>query len=195
MQITKETNYQIAVDEDGNYYRLTKTGIYKRFVVKPDAHGYIRVGVRIEGKVTNFAIHRLVAQTYLPNPNNLPIVNHKDADKTNNKVSNLEWVSEAGNLQHASKSGLLNVKEKANISVVDILLIVINYVIFKHSKRYIASYYDTSATNIRYILTGRRRRNETLKVIEGLSVLVGELEKERLDVKEIFKTFDYKHTN
>ena len=46
--------------------------------------------------------HRLVAETYLPNPDNLPEVNHKDRDKTNNDVSNLEWSTSRDNSQHAN---------------------------------------------------------------------------------------------
>ncbi len=51
-------------------------------------------------------VHRLVAQTYLPNPQKLPEVNHKDANKRNNKVLNLEWVTRQQNADHASRHGL-----------------------------------------------------------------------------------------
>ena len=51
------------------------------------------------------AVHRLVALTYIPNPNNLPEVNHKDRDKGNNNVSNLEWCSHADNIQHSYDNG------------------------------------------------------------------------------------------
>ena len=57
----------------------------------PDADGYLRVGVICEGRSKNFGVHRLVAQAFIPNPENLPCVNHKDYDKTNNCVNNLEW--------------------------------------------------------------------------------------------------------
>lgn len=50
-------------------------------------------------------IHRLVAKYFLPNPFNLPQVNHKDCDKSNNHVSNLEWISGRHNIDHAHKSG------------------------------------------------------------------------------------------
>lgn len=55
--------------------------------------------VRIQGKTMK--VHRLVAETYLPNPNNLPQVNHIDENKKNNCVSNLEWVTCAENVHHS----------------------------------------------------------------------------------------------
>lgn len=51
-------------------------------------------------------INRLVAQAFLENPENLPAVNHIDGDKANNDVSNLEWISHRGNIQHAYRTGL-----------------------------------------------------------------------------------------
>lgn len=53
-----------------------------------------------------FYAHRLVAQYFLDNPNNLPIVNHKDGNKLNNNVDNLEWVTEKENILHGIKTGL-----------------------------------------------------------------------------------------
>lgn len=64
--------------------------------------GYSRV--QLCGKF--YFVHRLVAEKYIPNPNNLPQVNHKDGDKTNNSVENLEWVSNQENRNHAIKNGL-----------------------------------------------------------------------------------------
>jgi len=66
-----------------------------------DKKGYKRVGIQIDGKTKSYKVHRLVAETYLPNPNNLPEVNHIDEDKTNNKVSNLEWCTHDYNIQYS----------------------------------------------------------------------------------------------
>ena len=62
-------------------------------ILKPvyDKNGYLKVFLCKNGKGTYFRVHRLVAKTFIPNPDNLPCVNHKDEDKTNNYPYNLEW--------------------------------------------------------------------------------------------------------
>jgi len=59
---------------------------------------------KVDGKV--LSLHRLLAQTFIPNPHNLATVNHKDGNKLNNKIENLEWVSIEDNLKHAMDMGL-----------------------------------------------------------------------------------------
>lgn len=56
-----------------------------------DRYGYLLVSLYKNGKAKNYKIHRLVADAYLPNPENLPQVNHKDENKANNCLQNLEW--------------------------------------------------------------------------------------------------------
>ena len=64
--------------------------------------GYLRVHLFKEGKRTNFLVHRLVAKTFIPNPDNLPLVNHKDEDKTNNYPYNLEWCTVKYNINYGT---------------------------------------------------------------------------------------------
>jgi hypothetical protein len=83
-----------------------------------DAKGYLRVGLRGKQESRNFFLHRLLAITFLPNPLNLPYINHKDGNKLNNSLDNLEWCTTQGNIQHAYNTGL---KRPANTkSVVQI---------------------------------------------------------------------------
>lgn len=65
--------------------------------------GYLRVV--ISGKALR--VHRLVAETFIPNENNLPEINHLDGDKSNNSVENLEWSDHLSNMRHAFRTGLI----------------------------------------------------------------------------------------
>lgn len=70
--------------------------------------GYPRVNLFGKGKKRlSVPIHRLVAEAFIPNPDNLPQVNHKDGNKLNNTVENLEWVSCSENVAHAVRTGLM----------------------------------------------------------------------------------------
>lgn len=75
-----------------------------------DGSGYLYVSLSKDGKKKNPKVHRLVAESFIPNPNNLPQVNHIDEDKSNNRVDNLEWITSLDNLNHS------NVIEKGNSS-------------------------------------------------------------------------------
>lgn len=66
----------------------------------PDMKGYQNVVLCKNGNSYNKIIHRLVAQAFIPNPNNLPEVNHKDGNKANNHVDNLEWITHRENVSH-----------------------------------------------------------------------------------------------
>ena len=67
--------------------------------------GYPSVSLTRDGVSQNVLVHRLVAKTFLPNPNNLPFVNHKDTNRSNNKLENLKWCTEEYNNIHAVYHG------------------------------------------------------------------------------------------
>lgn len=69
-----------------------------------DGKEYETVALYKGGKVRNTKIHRLVAQAFIPNPNNYPQVNHKDEDKTNNNVDNLEWCTNEYNHNYGTRN-------------------------------------------------------------------------------------------
>ena len=64
---------------------------------------YLCVSLSKEGKSKSFSIHRLVANAFIPNPNNYSQVNHKDEDKSNNKVDNLEWCDNQYNMTYGNR--------------------------------------------------------------------------------------------
>lgn len=138
-------------------YDITKNGeiINKHTgrIVKPQPNGkgYLRISI---GKKLMF-VHRLVAEKYIPNPDNLPQVNHKDGNKTNNCVDNLEWVSNSVNRKHAVQSGLHIHGEKCPWS--KLTLENVNF-IRNHpemSRKELSAMFNVSLNTISDIRTGR----------------------------------------
>lgn len=79
-------------------------------VLKPgnDGNGYLKVGIQSDGKRTMKYVHRLVAETFIKNPDNLPQVNHKNCDRGNNNVENLEFCTVSYNNKYREKYGISN---------------------------------------------------------------------------------------
>lgn len=70
-----------------------------------NSDGYLRTKLSKDGKSNTIGIHRIVAITFVPNPENLPEINHKDCNRENNSVENLEWCTHTYNIQYTIKSG------------------------------------------------------------------------------------------
>lgn len=79
----------------------SKERLLKQYTTR---NGYLHVYLSKNGKRKFFLVHRLVAETFLPNPNNLPEVNHKDENKENNRVDNLEWCTREYNNNHGTRN-------------------------------------------------------------------------------------------
>lgn len=98
-------NYEsYTIDEDGNVVNTITKKVLKGSIGE---HGYKYYRLSKDGKKKMFYAHRLVAEAFIENPNNLPIVNHIDGNKLNNNVKNLEWVSASDNIKHAHETGLI----------------------------------------------------------------------------------------
>lgn len=90
-----------------NYWKM-KGKILKQ---SKDKDGYLLIGLHLNGKVKNCKVHRLVAIHFIPNPNNLPEVNHKKGNKEDNRFFMLEWCTRKENDMHAIKTGLKTFKK------------------------------------------------------------------------------------
>ena len=115
--------YQISNLGQVKAINYKKTG-KKRILKQADnGYGYKTVHLTNNGKGKMFTVHRLVAETFIPNTSNKPIINHIDGNKSNNKVENLEWCTYKENTIHAWLNGLSDFSEEQKEKL-------------KHSKRY-----------------------------------------------------------
>jgi hypothetical protein len=106
MILTKEIG-DYVIHSDGKV--ISNNAYRKHFIgkqLKPYTHtkkGYQSIDLKIGKKNVRYLLHRLVAECFIHNPENKPEVNHKDGDKTNNDISNLEWMTKAENIEHSIK--------------------------------------------------------------------------------------------
>lgn len=102
MKKIKDGNYKI--DKDGNLLSLYRNK-YKKPIRRDD--GYVVFNISVNGRQKTAYLHRLLAEAFIPNPENKPQVNHKNGIKYDNRLSNLEWVTESENSKHAYDNGLM----------------------------------------------------------------------------------------
>ena len=116
-----------AVTKNGVVYSLERKYSPKLKVLKQQhmPNGYLRAPLRGQKHTEYIYVHRLVAEAYIPNPQNKPMVNHINGNKADNRVGNLEWVTGLENHTHAFELGLyprqkVHPSEKGNVvSLVD----------------------------------------------------------------------------
>lgn len=103
-------NLSYTISEKGEVFSIKSQKYIKKYKKK---EGYLQVKLFIaldsaaNKRIYEYPyVHRLVAEAFIENPNNLPCINHIDGNKENNEVSNLEWCTYSENMQHAVKTGL-----------------------------------------------------------------------------------------
>lgn len=106
-QIPDYPNYYI--EDNGNVYSESYGNYIKPFVHKD---GYLIVKFHYNKKNKNYRLHRLLAEAFIPNPKNKPLVNHINGIKSDNRLENLEWCTKSENEIHAFKIGLKRISEK-----------------------------------------------------------------------------------
>jgi hypothetical protein len=104
--------------------------------------------VKIKGK--NYSVHRLVAEQHIPNPDNKPFVNHKNGIKSDNRVDNLEWVTQYENVLHATY--MLGKKQKRNLTYEEALVIREKYSTKKYTMDELALEFSCKKTVIQRII-------------------------------------------
>lgn len=95
---------EYMASDDGNIMRISaQRGTKPGYIFKPclDSKGYLRTRLTNEDGAKTVKVHRIIAQTFIPNPNNYPQVNHKNGIKTDNRVVNLEWADNSMNIKHS----------------------------------------------------------------------------------------------
>lgn len=98
--INNYPNYEI--EDDGRVWSIASNKWLSQRTMK---NGYSSVNLWKDGRYKSFLTHRLVAEAFLPNPNNLPQVNHINEDKSDNRVENLEWCSAEYNTNYGTRNG------------------------------------------------------------------------------------------
>lgn len=140
------TNY--LVSKDGKIYSKR----FKKFLTpKVNWDGYHRIQIWENNKCRMVSWHRVIAETFIPNPDNKPVVNHKNGIKDDNRVENLEWCTQQENIQHSWKNGL----SKSN-KPVDMLDMDGNYIQSFKSAVEAGKYINRHGSGITKCVTGVR---------------------------------------
>jgi predicted XRE-type DNA-binding protein len=132
----------------------------RNLCIRHNRYGYPEVRLTVNNKTKRFNVHRLVAEAFIPNPENKPIVNHKDGFKKNNCVGNLEWVTAKENTQHAINMRLMGSVGESNhnskFKRKDIIKIRKMYATGKFKQVELADIFNTNQPHISAIVRGER---------------------------------------
>ena len=150
-----DTKY--AISNFGNIINV-KNG--NKLKTRINIHGYVEVQLSTDGIKKNYRIHRLVGLMFLENDLNKPYINHKDGNKLNNCVSNLEWCSAKENDEHARTNNL-----KQQNKPIKAISIETNETMVFESLSECARYFNTNKGTIHRVLSGKRNKYKDFKFI------------------------------
>lgn len=114
--------YQVSNLGQVKSLNYKRTGKEKILSLNKKKNGYLLASLCINKKQKKFLVHRLVANTFIPNPSDLPQVNHIDQNKLNNKVDNLEWCDNRYNTRYSRAKKVVCYKDNKLIKVYDALI-------------------------------------------------------------------------
>lgn len=167
-----------SIDQFGNVYSMKVTNSRRKRVLKPFINncGYLRVNLYdTYGQAKKHYVHRLVAQTFLDNPSHFEVVNHKDGNRKNNYVENLEWCTQSKNIKYTYTVGCRSSNRDTHIGNnyrgVETIVVDDNVVhTFKNMRdasRYLGKYNG-------YVSERCRRTGSNSLVIDGKKVIINE---------------------
>lgn len=107
-----------AISDDGRVYSLRR---HLWLTPKNNHDGYLRIQLWNHQQCRFVGIHRLVAEAFLENPKGCKVVNHKNGIKSDNRVENLEWVTQQDNIRHAWDTGLSKPHATNNVKVIHVI--------------------------------------------------------------------------
>ncbi len=154
------------ISKDGRVFSAWKQKINGKFTsyldynnlkeLKPrkDKSGYLDVRIYHNSKSQSKKVHRLVAETYIENPNNLPQVNHIDENKTNNCVLNLEWVSNHQNIVHSRCRWIWGIENLLTGEIVETI-----------NMREFSKNNSLDRSSLMRTLTGRQKQHKNYRII------------------------------
>lgn len=146
------------------YYQVSNFGRIKslrfnkiRNLIKTK-YGYYDIGLNLNGKQIKFQVHRLVAISFIPNPENKPQVNHINGIKTDNRVENLEWATRQENIKHSYLNGFhksIKGEKKFNSKLTEKDVVFIRENKNKFSQKELSKKYNVNQTIISRIILNR----------------------------------------